>query len=298
MKNGTHGPVRRFVRHWILMFHLTRRVLKPYEQFVIGVSHVLFLGLERLLNEVGTRMFGAFPRQVDPPAWRRTRATVVLAPGLGQSPFSCVPFAKFLAVVFGFRVLLLQTHEDGNVETFERVVARNQWVLQDTGTEPLIGIGFSKGLLDLVWTFAPVVYNNVGSDRTRQVSLVGMSAPVRGSRVAKEVRMPGAGFLAPDAADIRQTVEMIRAFREAGVPMRFYCAVWGDFIVRRSDTRPPNDEAYRPPTVAERIRGVRRPAPWYWSTLLWFQVGHTAIYNPLAWLQVGAYVSTTLVPRL
>lgn len=292
------GPAERFVRHWIMMFRLTRRVLKPYEQFVIGVSHVVFLGLERVLNEVGTRIFKTFPRQANPPAWRGIRATVVLAPGLGQSPFSCYPFAKFLAVVFGFRVLLMQTHQDGNTEPFEHMVARNQWILCETGSEPLIGIGFSKGLLDLVWTFAPVVYNNVRNERPRQISLVAMSAPIRGSRVAKEVRMPGAGFLAPGTPEIRQTVRMIDAFRKAGVPMHFFCAVWGDFIVRRSDTRPPNDEGYRPPTVFERIRGDRRAPPWYWSSLLWFQIGHTAIYNPFAWLQVGIYVSTNLLPRL
>ena len=298
MEKPTRGPLRRFVRHWITMFHLTRRVLKPYEQFVIGVSHVAFLGLERVLNEAGTHVFKTFPRQVDPPAWRRVRATVVLAPGLGQSPFSCYPFAKFLSVVFGFRVLLLQTHEDGNTETLDRMVARNQWILHETGNEPLVGIGFSKGLLDLVWLFAPIVYNNVGSNRPRHVSLVAMSAPIRGSRVAKEVRMPGAGFLAPGTSEIRKTVEMVRALRMAGVPMKFYCAVWGDFIVRRSDTRPPNEEGYRPPTIVERIRGIRRAVPWYWSTVLWFQIGHTAIYNPLAWLQVGLHVSHSLVPRL
>lgn len=292
------GPIGRFIHHWLTLFTLVRGVLKPSQLFVIGASHIVLLAVERLLNHLGVHTFGTFPKRIDPPSWRRVRGTVVLAPGLGQSPFSCYPFGLFLAYVFGLRVLFLQTHEDGNVETFERMVVRNQWILHETGNEPLVGIGFSKGALDLVWLFAPIVYNNTRGEGTRRLALASMSAPLRGTVVASAVRTPGASMLAKDAREIERTLSMVQALRDGGVRMRFYCAIWGDFIVRRSDTRPINVERYRPPTLLERLLGKGGEPPWYWSMVLWAQIGHTAIYNPFAWYQVGRCVTRDLLPRL
>ena len=197
----------------------------------------------------------------------------------------------FLSQVFGWRVLLLQTGRQGNYEPFETTVALNQWIHEEAGSGPLVGIGFSKGGQDLAWLFSAMLMN----DPTRQLSLVMMSTPVKGTPMAKVVRTRGAQALLPGTPEIRQTKSLITALHKGKVHIAFYGAIW-DRIVRRSDSRTDNDEQYRPPTWKERLRGIKRSPPWYWSRTLWFQFGHTAIYNPIAWLQVGWYVRD--LPRL
>lgn len=278
----TRGSRERIVRRWIWLYHQTRRVLKPVDMLILVLTHILFVGAEQVLAFVGMRVWGAFPRRIDPPAWRRARGTVILAPGLQQTPFSSYPFGWVLANVFALRIRLVQTHADGNYDSFAHIVGRNQWIVEEADDGPLVGIGFSKGGLDLAWLFATLLVNNP----QRKLALVMMSAPLRGSKIADVVKTPGAKALAPNSPDIRKTLALVHGLHESGVRFKFFCAIW-DRIVRRSDSRPENAEHY----------AGNGPAPWYWSRTLWFQFGHTAIYNPLAWLQVGWYV-TRLLPRL
>lgn len=276
------------VLRWRQLVQETLEILKLAGTAQLVVTHVLFVFAEDLLAALGVRVWGGFPKRIDPPGWRlpagrqsRARGTVVLAPGLQQTPFSCCPFGLFLAYAFGLRVVLLQTHAGGNHDTFADMVERNRWILDETGDEPLVGIGFSKGGQDLAWLFATLLFN----DARRKVALVMMSTPLRGSKLARVLKTPGAQALVPESPAIRSTLSLVHALHRAGVPMRFYCAVW-DRVVRRSDSRVEN---------AERYRGVG-PPPWYWSKTLWMQFGHTALYNPLAWLQVG-WCAARLFPR-
>lgn len=268
--------LRAFARQWRSFFRETLEILEPLDTARLVVTHILFVYAEQILAYIGTRVWGTFPREIRPPRWRGTRGTVVLAPGLQQTPFSSYPFGWFLAHAFGLRVLLLQTHVGGNHDTFENTVLRNRWILEETGSDPLVGIGFSKGGQDLAWLFATALVN----DPARKLGLVMMSTPLRGSKMAKLVKTAGAQALVPDSPDIRSTLALVHALHDGGVKLKFFCAIW-DRIVRRSDSRPDN---------AERYRG-KGPPPWYWSKTLWLQFGHTAIYNPFAWFQVGWYVS-------
>lgn len=273
---------RAFARQWRSLLRETLEILEPLDTARLVVTHILFVYAEQILAAIGMRIWGEFPRRIEPPRWRGTRGTVVLAPGLQQTPFSSYPFGWFLAHAFGLRVLLLQTHMSGNHDTFENMVSRNRWILGETGAEPLVGIGFSKGGQDLAWLFATALVN----DASRKLALVTMSTPLRGSKMAKLIRTAGAQALVPGSPDIQSTLALVHALHEGGVRMKFFCAIW-DRIVRRSDSRPDN---------ADRYRG-KGPPPWYWSQTLWLQFGHTAIYNPFAWVQVGWYVSR-LYPRL
>lgn len=270
--------VRAFGRKWRGFFRETLEILEPLDTVRLVVTHVLFVFAEDILAAIGVWIWGEFPRRIEPPSWRRAGRTVVLAPGLQQTPFSCYPFGWFLSRVFGLRVLLLQTHVGGNHDSFEETVNRNRWIIDETGDEPLVGIGFSKGGQDLAWLFSTMLVN----DTRRRIGLVMMSTPLRGSKMARVVKTRGAAGLVPGSTDIRQTLSLVHALHDHGVRLKFYCAVW-DRIVRRSDSRPENEERYN----------GRGAAPWYWSQTLWLQFGHTAIYNPLAWFQVGRYVANS-----
>ncbi|NBS41525.1 hypothetical protein EBS80_02595 [bacterium] len=272
----TWTRVRAFGRKWRGFFRETIEILEPIDTVRLVITHVLFVFAEDILAAIGIRVWGGFPRVIEPPSWRRTGKTVVLAPGLQQTPFSCYPFGWFLAHAFGFRVLLLQTHPDGNHDAFEHIVHRNEWIIDATGTEPLVGIGFSKGGQDLAWLFSTLIMN----DTKRRLGLVMMSTPLRGSKMARVVKTRGAAALIPGSTAIRQTIQLVHALHAHGVRMKFFCAVW-DRIVRRSDSRIENAERY----------GGKGAPPWYWAQTLWMQFGHTAIYNPLAWIQVGWYVA-------
>ncbi len=282
-----------FVRKWKQLFRETAEILRPVDTFVLVVTHVLFVFAEDGLALAGFATFGKFPAVIQPRG--TARATVVLAPGLQQTPFSAYPFGWFLAKAFRFRVLLVQTPRQGNYETFEETMERNAWIRDGVGEGPVIGIGFSKGGQDLAWIFSALLYDD--PTLVRRLALVMMCTPLRGSRMAKVVHTRGAQALLPDAPEIQQTLRLVEGFAELGIPLKFYCAVW-DRIVRRSDSRVVNAHRYRPPTLIEWLRGIRRVPPWYWSQTLWFQFGHTAIYNWIAWIQVGRFVANDLVPRL
>lgn len=268
-----------FFRKWRKLFRETAEILAPIDTAILVATHILFVFAEDLLSTVGLFLWSQFPREVRPRA--QARGTVVLAPGLQQTPFSCYPFAWFLANIFQFRVLLLQTPENGNDDSFEDMVIRNQWITE-THTDPLIGIGFSKGGQDLAWLFSTMLVNNP----SRRAAIIMMSTPLRGTRMAKVVKTRGAQALLPGTPEITDTLRLVDRLHQAGVHFKFFCAIW-DRIVRRSDSRPENSERYR----------GKGPTPWYWSQTLWFQFGHTAMYNPLAWIQVGRYVSR-LIPQL
>lgn len=289
-QKGERGSRERFVRHWMWLYHRVRRILRPVDVLMLVVTHILFVYAEQILAAIGMRVWGKFPERIEPRG--AALGTVVLAPGLQQTPFSAYPFGWFLSRAFRLRILFLQTPTNGNYDSFANMVERNRWIAEETGNDPLVGVGFSKGGQDLAWLFATLLMNQP----KRKVALVMLSAPIRGSIMAKFVRTRGARALLPGTTEIKQTVALIEGLHQAGIPIKFFCGVF-DRVVRRSDTRTHNAEFYRPPTWGERLRGVRRKRPWYWSQTIWFQFGHTAIYNPLAWFQVGWYVSH-LIPRL
>lgn len=280
-------------KDWREMFRETAEILKPIDMALLVATHILFVFAEDLLAWAGLNAFGKFPSIIE--ARGAARATIILAPGLQQTPFSAYPFGWFLAKVFCFRVLLVQTPPQGNYEAFEDIMDRNAWIRNEVAEGPVIGVGFSKGGHDLAWIFSMLLYND--PKIVRRLALVMMCAPLRGSRMAKVVHTRGAQALFPDSMEIRQTLRLVEGFAELGIPLKFYCAIW-DRIVRRSDSRPPNTDGYRPPTMLERLRGVHHDPPWYWSETLWFQFGHTSIYNPFAWYQVGRCVTRDLLPRL
>jgi hypothetical protein len=279
-------------KDWRQLFRETAEILRPVDMAVLVATHVLFVFAEDLLAWAGLIAFGKFPSSIK--ARGKARATVILASGLQQTPFSAYPFGWFLAKALRFRVLLVQTPPQGNYEAFEAILERNGWIRDEVAEGPVIGIGFSKGGHDLAWIFSMLLYDKPAL--ARRIALVMMCSPLRGSRMAKVVRTRGAEVLLPDTIEIRQTLRLVEGFATVGIPLKFYCAVW-DRIVRRSDSRPPNVDGYRPPTFLESLRGIRRDPPWYWSQSLWLQFGHPAIYNPLAWFQVARHVSS-LVPRL
>lgn len=278
---------------WKRMFRETTAILRPVDTFILVATHILFVFAEDGLAMVGFATLGKFPAVIQPRGM--ARATVILAPGLQQTPFSAYPFGWFLAKVFRFRVLLVQTSRQGNYETFEEITNRNAWIRDGIGEGPVVGIGFSKGGLDLAWIFSALLYDD--PTIVRRLALIMMCTPLRGSRMAGVVHTRGAQALLPDAPEIQQTLRLVEGFAELGIPLKFYCAIW-DRIVRRSDSRVVNALRYRPPTLVEWLRGIRRVPPWYWSQTLWFQFGHPAIYNPPAWFQVGWHITFDLLPRL
>lgn len=268
-----------FMRKWRTLFYETTEILEPIDTAILVVTHILFVFAEDLLATTGLFLCQEFPREVRPRG--HPRGTVVLATGLQQTPFSCYPFAWFLAHVFHLRVLLLQTSKRGNEDSFQELVIRNNWII-NTHVGPFIGIGFSKGGHDLVWLLSTLLTN----DPSRRAAVVMMSTPLRGTKMAKVVKTRGAQALLPGASEIASTLHLVDHLHQTGVHFKFYCAIW-DRIVRRSDSRPVNVDRYNGTGCA----------PWYWSQTLWFQFGHTAIYNPFAWIQVGRYVSR-LIPQL
>jgi len=73
---------RAVVRQWRFLLRETLEILEPLDTARLVVTHILFVYAEQILAAIGMRVWGRFPERIEPPRWRGTRGTVVLAPGL------------------------------------------------------------------------------------------------------------------------------------------------------------------------------------------------------------------------
>lgn len=296
--NGLRGEaVRVWARHWRRVIRGAWRMLRPIDVIVVAITHVPIMMLDELSVLLLRRRLGEFPRILEP-AHGAPTAAVVLAPGLQQTTYSVYWMGLFLARFFPFRVLFVQTPENGNHSSFKDMVTRNLWIAETTEGLPLFGVGFSKGGLDLVWLWHALL---VGA-KAKCVGLLTISTPFKGTALSRLIKAVGADAMHPGSRTLRETRTHLEELRVMGVCLKFFCALL-DRICRRSDARPEREGEFQIPSKRTQlhqwlvwiISGMRQesPRPWWWATTL-PHIGHTALYNPIVWLIVGVLIERHL----
>ncbi len=76
-----------FIRKWRQLFQETIEILSAFDAAILVLTHILFVFAEDLLTNIGLWIWGEFPRVIEPPRFRRSRGTLILAPGLQQTSF-------------------------------------------------------------------------------------------------------------------------------------------------------------------------------------------------------------------
>lgn len=289
------GPLMRVrILHRWARFHGRRLsdVLTARQIVHLVWTHLLIRPIEYFTIQHVRTMVGGMPHEFRPRGPHR--ATVVIGVGLGQVPAHAYWLARRLARSWQCRVLVLQTPPGGNVEPsggshafFHRIAwlnkARIAASLQPDAEadRPIIGLGFSKGGLDLS-ILAKLLAEHHGILFQHIVTL---STPWQGSRLWKKSLVAGGEHFKPHNDDLRGVESVARELRAyTGVRFHFYTAFALDQIVHRSDARfrRPEADAGLPVDVLKRR--------WYFARPLWLQFGHTALFNGLVNVQMGLVI--------
>lgn len=262
--------------------------LSPRETAALAITHLIVRPFEELTHRWVRRRYGEMPREFKP-HWGRHRATIIIGVGLGQKSAHAYWLARHLSRYWRCRVLVLRTPPQGNVDStggynlFRRIALMNlgwiQWAIaSDAGLIPIIGLGFSKGGQDIT-VLAHHLLNEWGL--TLDVIMT-LSTPWQGSRLWKRSTLAGAEHFEQGSRHL-YAVEMLghTLRNRANVVYRFFCASALDMIVHRSDAR------FRRPRRDKRISRNALRTRWYYARPLWLQFGHTALFNPLVYVQMG-----------
>ncbi len=283
------------------MLYSLGQVLNPIQLLHLVMTTFWIRPREFLTEWYVLQYMQGMPRVFRPPDGQYL-GCIILAVGFGQECCYAYWMAQRLARSYHCKVVVLRTLRNPHFgepsgqafQFFYRLPWLNLgWIAEELigdykADVPIMAVGFSKGGLDLtVLTKLLLEHHGILVE-----DIFTLSTPWQGSRLWRKSRMLAGEFFRPGNADLLAMEEIAQSLRQQWqVRFHFYAARRFDQVVHPSDAR------FRRPPEDHGLSATELKARWYYAQPLWWQYGHTALFNIWAHHQIGRAIYAQLRNR-